>query len=387
MKLKKLLIPVTVFSLLLPLQLPGIANATVGPASGRMYLELCKSETDSDCIESVGFATPAQDYGLMNPTDTYLGPSNVVYFYKLPGYKGADGGDTVRVEARIDNGGVLFAEAGGSLVKVPNPRPKICDSDPQANSVCNVVGDLNLDLKISMVIRLNGLKPGVSNGALDDMNVKVSSAPYGTKLEISGKPIRYMGYIRYTGMPNWNNLSQNPTGDYVAGRWHFALFDQSKSPFGACNSAGAAFVQSNAEASNTPTWNSQFKSLDMQTASSHFEPDGVTPFKGIYSARLSADLVKCAWGIDASKAQRVAQIQIVSNSGDSSVASVSSNYQDGWLSLDARNYEYSNPIIRVRMQDSTQPQVKTFTITCVKGKSSKSVTAVKPTCPTGYKKK
>jgi len=229
------------------------------------------------------------------------------------------------------------------------------------------------------------LNPGVSNGALDNMSVAITKEPYGTKLSVSATPIRYMGYIRYDSVtPNPTN---NPTGDFISGLWRFSLMDQSYSPFGTCSSDGAAFVQSNAEDSNPPTWNSQFKSLDMQTASSHFEPDGVTPFKGIYSARLSADLVKCAWGIDASKAQRVAQIQIVSNSGDSSVASVSSNYQDGWLLLDARNYEYSNPIIRVRMQDSTQPQVKTSTITCVKGKSSKSVTAVKPTCSTGYRKK
>jgi hypothetical protein len=30
---------------------------------------------------------------------------------------------------------------------------------------------------------------------------------------------------------------------------------------------------------------------------------------------------------------------------------------------------------------------KKTSITCVKGKTSKKVTAVKPTCPTGYKKK
>jgi len=30
---------------------------------------------------------------------------------------------------------------------------------------------------------------------------------------------------------------------------------------------------------------------------------------------------------------------------------------------------------------------KKITITCVKGKTIKKVTAIKPTCPTGYKKK
>ena len=36
---------------------------------------------------------------------------------------------------------------------------------------------------------------------------------------------------------------------------------------------------------------------------------------------------------------------------------------------------------------SANPVIKKVTITCIKGKTSKKVTAVKPKCPTGYKKK
>jgi hypothetical protein len=36
---------------------------------------------------------------------------------------------------------------------------------------------------------------------------------------------------------------------------------------------------------------------------------------------------------------------------------------------------------------SAKSVVKKTTITCVKGKVSKKVTAIKPTCPSGYKKK
>jgi hypothetical protein len=38
-------------------------------------------------------------------------------------------------------------------------------------------------------------------------------------------------------------------------------------------------------------------------------------------------------------------------------------------------------------QSSTPVAVKKVTITCVKGKVQKQVTAVNPKCPTGYKKK
>jgi hypothetical protein len=39
------------------------------------------------------------------------------------------------------------------------------------------------------------------------------------------------------------------------------------------------------------------------------------------------------------------------------------------------------------MTTQAAPAPKKITITCVKGKTTKKVTAVKPKCPTGYKKK
>jgi len=130
----------------------------------------------------------------------------------------------------------------------------------------------------------------------------------------------------------------------------------------------------------------------MKTSSSHFEPDGTTAFKGQYFARLSAALVKCVWGLDASTASTKAEVQIVSNGSDKSVASVISNYQDGWLKIDARNYEYSSPTITVKFaQDKPSPVTSKAapsktTIACIKGKVTRTVTAVNPKCPVGFRK-
>jgi hypothetical protein len=78
----------------------------------------------------------------------------------------------------------------------------------------------------------------------------------------------------------------------------------------------------------------------------------------------------------------------------------------GWLYLQAKNFEFSAPIIKAKLTQEVvveptptptanptatptkKPVVaKKTTITCVKGKTTKKVTAVKPTCPTGFKKK
>jgi len=69
--------------------------------------------------------------------------------------------------------------------------------------------------------------------------------------------------------------------------------------------------------------------------------------------------------------------------------------KNGWLYLSAKGFTFSSPTIAVKLtQDAPAPAAtkaptvaKKITITCFKGKTTKTVTAVKPTCPTGYKRK
>jgi hypothetical protein len=101
------------------------------------------------------------------------------------------------------------------------------------------------------------------------------------------------------------------------------------------------------------------------------------------------------------------------------VATTVANEKDGWLSLSANNFQFSSPTIQVKLsqdapapvvsptptaspavmptpEPTTQPALPTpkptvvskkITITCIKGKTLKTVTAVKPICPKGYKRK
>jgi hypothetical protein len=75
--------------------------------------------------------------------------------------------------------------------------------------------------------------------------------------------------------------------------------------------------------------------------------------------------------------------------------------------LQAKNFEFSTPVIKAKLTQEPEPTPaptvtptptptptvevkvanKKITITCIKGKATKKVTAVKPKCPTGYKKK
>jgi hypothetical protein len=113
---------------------------------------------------------------------------------------------------------------------------------------------------------------------------------------------------------------------------------------------------------------------------------------------MRSDVARCVYGF--SKAPINATISITSADGTPQVATTVIGERNGWLYLQAKNFEFSAPIIKAKLTQevvveptptptaTTKPAAaKRTTITCVKGKSVKKVTAVKPKCPTGFKKK
>ena len=135
-----------------------------------------------------------------------------------------------------------------------------------------------------------------------------------------------------------------------------------------------------------------FKSgeLSYKVASLHMLADG-TVFKGSYDLILKSDVARCLYNF--SKAPISATIEVVNESGVNQVATTTVNEKDGWLYLSAKNFTFSSPTVKIKLSQegapvqSVQTAPKKTTITCVKGKTTKKVTAVKPVCPTGFKKK
>jgi len=125
-------------------------------------------------------------------------------------------------------------------------------------------------------------------------------------------------------------------------------------------------------------------SLNYQVSSTHYMPDGTTPFKGTYNLVMRSDVARCLYGF--SSAPISASISVISADGSNDVATTVAGEKDGWLSLSANNFEFSAPVIEVKLSQAGSAPKK-VTITCVKGKSSKSVSGVSPVCPSGYKRK
>jgi hypothetical protein len=143
-------------------------------------------------------------------------------------------------------------------------------------------------------------------------------------------------------------------------------------------------------------------SLRYKVASAHFNPDG-SEFKGTYNLVIRSDVARCLYKFSA--APLSATIEVVSDNGQPSIATTVFGERKGWVELAAYNFGFSAPTVRVKLSQeveavvtptpsptptpsaSPKPAAKAVTITCVKGKTSKKVTAVKPKCPAGFKKK
>jgi hypothetical protein len=102
---------------------------------------------------------------------------------------------------------------------------------------------------------------------------------------------------------------------------------------------------------------------------------------------MSSIFARCLYGF--SQAPIGATISVVSESGTPDIATTLVREKDGFLNLAAYNFTFSSPTVRVKLtQEVVKPVVlKKTTITCVKGKIVKKVTATNPLCPKGYKKK
>ena len=115
----------------------------------------------------------------------------------------------------------------------------------------------------------------------------------------------------------------------------------------------------------------------------HFMPDGVTPVSGTYDLVMRSESARCLYGF--SSAPISASINVVDSSGEASTAVTSFTEKDGWMHFAANGFHFSTPQIKVKL---TQSKKKTITCINVKKPSlKKTVTALKPTCPSGYRLK
>ena len=150
-----------------------------------------------------------------------------------------------------------------------------------------------------------------------------------------------------------------------------------------------------------PIYVEESQELSYQLAAPHLiRPN--EEFKGTYSLVVSEKLAHCIWGNSLTNAS--ARVTILNPDGKTSVVTQTLKKLSGFYYFNINGFGFSAPTIRIKLtQDAVvasptpsatpTPKVaiaspkKTSTISCVKGQTTKKVTAVSPKCPAGYKKK
>lgn len=155
----------------------------------------------------------------------------------------------------------------------------------------------------------------------------------------------------------------------------------------------AGIVSTNATmySPGAPAFNKESQSLDYQVVAPHFTHSGDV-FLGTYDLLMSSEVARCIYNFN--KAPISATISVISSDGNTRVATTSINEKEGFLHLGAYGFEFSSPTVKVTLkQDPVKEEVKPIrnsakrTITCLLGKTTKKITALKPVCPKGYKLK
>ena len=158
--------------------------------------------------------------------------------------------------------------------------------------------------------------------------------------------------------------------------------------------AGMVTTNSNAYIAGPPKF--QNGDLAYKVASPHYDSKGQIQI-GTYDLAIRSDIARCIYGFTSAPIQ--ATLSVVYADGEAKKATTLVSEKNNWLRLSAKGFTYSNPTIKVRLSQEGAPTpaqtasatkpagAKKISITCVKGKTTKKVTAVNPKCPTGYKKK
>lgn len=255
--------------------------------------------------------------------------------------------------------------------------------------------------------------------------VKISDAAADLKSDVSYVGIKEDQQYLFTSSANdrnaidffnlWDKYKLWPdNAASVATVWGFSSLLTTNEPCLADRSRVVGLVTTNAMVyDGTPP---KFKDGELQyrVASVHNDPAG-KKFQGIYDLVIDSKVARCLYNY--SNAPISASVSIASSEGNQNVSTTVITEKDGWFRMGAYGFHYSAPTIKVKLSQEViaptptptpivtatptttpvaavtttplpKPVVgKKATITCIKGKTVKKVTAINPKCPAGYKKK
>jgi len=305
------------------------------------------------------------------------------------------------------------------------PSDLVCGTK-SSPELCHRRWSLNGDYTYEVTLRaLSTFDLSFSHGEARDGNLTMKIDKNGDKLlTFSGKPVT-VGIIYVTELKpeNPNQKAADISISYISVYAHTALSGQvawlSKCDYGRGMSAWYSGVLG-----SLPTYLPDESALTFKVTSTHLNADR-TPNVGTFNIVMPINLAKCIWGVDLSKAASASISASYPELGIVEVITTASKIVGDTFHVSAAGFHFSAPVIKLKLkQDASAPAIvpvaptplpsvvntpvssvttptqgvstsatrkvstpKKSTIVCIKGNTKKTVTALNPKCPVGYKKK
>jgi hypothetical protein len=181
----------------------------------------------------------------------------------------------------------------------------------------------------------------------------------------------------------------NAVHDYVA--WTAVLRQSDSRSLGGCSSQQPIYgiVGGNAMliSSELPVWNAASQTIEFRVISPHSNPDGSVA-QGTYEMQIEKSVAQCLWNSEVLP-QNVS-FSVVSDDGNSKVATTTVSIANGMVALRAKGFNYSAATLRAALKSPVSPSQGISPprrIRCTNGRQTRLQPLGKTTCPAGWRKK
>ena len=387
----------------------------------------CASASDTYCIDSVSVIPTtgkmlALSWTTSGSNDAAANPA-ITSGKALPGRwtnpswatlgLGSAGYDGIYIDAKAANEFVPWVYVDAQPTLSSSGAVKLA---AQAGNV-NYAANLDQAITISIKLRLGDFQSGVTFGVGSDVSVETTVSGGVTSMVIEGNPV----------MVPLAKSSKDCTGNTGVAATLIRQFQTVIVPqndplgFNVAGASGALYIGSNGLCKlSTPVWNAETKRFKYTASAPRLAPDGTTVNKGFYRAIIPIADAKLFWGLtNPNDAAKALIVSIITSEAGSKVALSSISVNKTNIVIEVSNFDFPDPALDIALnpnytgssaateanQNSSGPaatgtsqtaannqvvtaaKAKTTTITCVKGKTTRKVTAVKPVCPKGFTKK
>jgi len=387
----------------------------------------CASASDTYCIDSVSVIPTtgkmlALSWTTSGSNDAAANPA-ITSGKALPGRwtnpswatlgLGSAGYDGIYIDAKAANEFVPWVYVDAQPTLSSSGAVKLA---AQAGNV-NYAANLDQAITISIKLRLGDFQSGVTFGVGSDVSVETTVSGGVTSMVIEGNPV----------MVPLAKSSKDCTGNTGVAATLIRQFQTVIVPqndplgFNVAGASGALYIGSNGLCKlSTPIWNAETKRFKYTASAPRLAPDGTTVNKGFYRAIIPIADAKLFWGLtNPNDAAKALIVSIITSDAGSKVALSSISVNKTNIVIEVSNFDFPDPALDIALnpnytgssaateanQNSSGPaatgtsqtaannqvvtaaKAKTTTITCVKGKTTRKVTAVKPVCPKGFTKK